>query len=114
MFLQHIAVNQATSSIVATNITITTKATNVIATIAYLIIIIKTINAMIVVNVTTRMQGTASPTTRRMIASTITSRKQVRRPCTMTRPLHQALAVCPEKGVDLNLLHSLALVLALA
>jgi hypothetical protein len=32
----------------------------------------------------------------------------------MNSPLRQALAVCPEKGVDLNLPHALALVLALA
>jgi hypothetical protein len=93
---------------------ITTKATNVIATIANLIIIIKTINAMIVVDATTRTQGTASPTTRRMIASAVTSRKRVTRPCILTRPLHQARAVCLEKGVNLNLLHSFALICALA
>jgi hypothetical protein len=80
MFLQHVALNRATSSTVATDIEITIKATNVIATIAYLIIIIKTINAMIVVNVTTRTRGTTSPTTRRMIASTITSRNRATRP----------------------------------
>jgi hypothetical protein len=107
-------VNRATSSTVTTNIAITIKATNVIAMIADLIIIIKTINAMIVVDATTRTRGTASPTTRRMIASAITSRKRVTRPCTMTSPLCQALAVCPEKGVNLDLLCALALVLALA
>ena len=32
----------------------------------------------------------------------------------MTSPLCQALAICPEKGVDLNLLRALALILALA
>ncbi len=69
---------------------------------------------MIVVNATTRTQGTASHTTRRMIASAITSRKRVTRPCTMTSPLCRALAVCPEKGVNLDLLPALALVLALA
>jgi hypothetical protein len=31
----------------------------------------------------------------------------------MTSPLHQALAICPEKGVDLDLLRTLALVLVL-
>ncbi len=62
----------------------------------------------------TRTRGTASPTTRRMIASAITSRKRVMRPCTMTSPLHWAPAICPEKGVDLDLLCALALVLALA
>jgi hypothetical protein len=106
--------NQATSSTIATNIVIAIKATNVIATIADLIIIIEMINAMIMVDATTRMQGTASPTTRRMIASAFTSRKRVTRPCTMTSPLCQALAVCPEKGVNLDLLCALALVLALA
>jgi hypothetical protein len=114
MFLQHVAVNQATSSTIATNIAITIEVTNVIATIANLIIVIETINAMIVVDAMTRMQGTASPTTRRMIASAITSRKRVTRPCTMTSPLCQAPAVCPEKGVNLDLLCALAPVLALA
>jgi hypothetical protein len=85
-----------------------------IATIANLIIVIKTINAMIMVDATTRTRGTTSPTTRRMIASAITSRKRVTRPCTITSPLCQAPAICPEKGVDLNLLCALALVLALA
>jgi hypothetical protein len=114
MFLQHVVVNRATSSTIATNIAMTIKMTNVIAMIANLIIVIKTIDTMIVVNATTRARGTASPTTRRMIASTITSRKRVTRPCTMTSPLCWALAICPEKGVDLDLLHALALVLALA
>ncbi len=31
----------------------------------------------------------------------------------MTSPLHQAPAICPEKGVDLDLLRALALVLDL-
>jgi hypothetical protein len=107
--------NQATSSIVATNIATTIEVTDVIATIANLTIIIKTIDAMIVVNTMTRMQGTTSPTTRRMIASVITSRKRATRPCTMTSPLCQAPAICPEEGVDLipDLLRALALVLAL-
>jgi hypothetical protein len=78
------------------------------------IIIIETIDTMIVVNATTRTQGTSSPTTRRMITSVITSRKRVTRPCTMTSPLCQALAVPPEKGVDLDLPCALDLVLALA
>jgi hypothetical protein len=47
-------VNQATSSTVATNIVITIKATDMIATIADLTIIIKMINTMIVA---TRHQG---------------------------------------------------------
>jgi hypothetical protein len=106
--------NQATSSTVATNIAIPIKATGMIAMIADLIILIKTINAMIVVNATTKTQGTASPTTRRMIASANTSRQRVTRPCTMTSPLCQAPAICLEKGVNLNFLRALALVLALA
>jgi hypothetical protein len=108
--------NQATSSTVATNIATTIKATDVIVTIANLTIVIKTIDAMIMVDAMTRMQGTASPTTRRMIASTITSRKRETRPCTMTSPLCQVPAICPEEGVNLvpDLLCALALVLALA
>jgi hypothetical protein len=106
--------NQATSSTVATNIAITIKATDVITTIANLIIVIEMIAAMIVVNVMTRTRGTTSSTTRRMIASAITSRKRVTRPCTMTSTLCQAPAICPEKGVNLDLLHALALVLVLA
>jgi hypothetical protein len=78
------------------------------------IIVIETINAMIVVDATTRTQGTASPATRRMITSVITSKKRVTRPCTMTSPLCQAPAVCPEKGVNLDLPCALDLVLALA
>jgi hypothetical protein len=69
MFLLHVAVNRATSSTVATNIATTIKATDVIATIADLTILIKTIDAMIVVDARTTMQETKSPTTRRMIAS---------------------------------------------
>ena len=116
IFLSRIAVNQATSSTVATNIAITFKVTDGIAMITGLIIIIKTIDAMIVVNAMTRMQGTASPTTRRMIASAITSRKRVMRPCTMTSPLHQAQTLFPVKGVApiQVLLLALAPVLALA
>jgi hypothetical protein len=91
----------------------TIEATDVIVTIANLIIVIKTIHTMIVVNATSRTQGTTSPTTRRMIASAITSRKRVTRPCTMTSPLHRAPATHPEEVVDLDLLHALALVLTL-
>jgi hypothetical protein len=87
MFLPHVAVNQATSSTVATNIATTIKATDMIATIANLTIVIETIDAMIVVDAMTRTQGTTSPTTRRMIASVITSRKKATKPCTMTSPL---------------------------
>jgi hypothetical protein len=54
MFLPHVTVNRATSSTVTTNITIIIKATDMIATIANLIIVIETINTMIVVNATTR------------------------------------------------------------
>jgi hypothetical protein len=79
--------NQSTSSTVATNIATTIKATDAIATIADLIIIIKSIDTMIVVNAARRTQGTKSPTTRRMIAGAITSRKKATRPCTMTSPL---------------------------
>jgi hypothetical protein len=56
MFLQHVAVDQATSSTVATNIAVTIKATDMIAMIADLIIVIETINAMIMVDATTRTQ----------------------------------------------------------
>jgi hypothetical protein len=95
---------------------ITIKATDVIATIADLTIIIETINAMIVVNATTRMQKATSLMTRRMIASAITPRKRAMRPCIMTSPLCQALAICLEEGVHLvqDLLHALVLGLALA
>jgi hypothetical protein len=112
IFLQHIAVNRATSSTVATDIVITIEATNVIATTADLIILIKMIDAMIVVNVTTRTQGTISPTTRRMIASAIPSRKRATRPCTMTSPLRRAPEIRLEEGVDLvpDLLCALVLV----
>jgi hypothetical protein len=93
----------------------TIEATNVIATIADLTIVIKTIDDMIVVDAMTRTQGTTSPTTRRMIASMITSKKRATRPCTMTSPLCQAQAIHPEEGVNLvpDLLRALALVLAL-
>ncbi len=109
IFLPHIAVNQATTSIaVATTVTII-KATDSTAIIADLIIVIETINAMIVVDAMTRTWRTASPTTRRMIASVITSRKRVTRPCTMTSPLCRAPAVRPEKG---SILISFALLLS--
>ncbi len=101
MFLPHVAMNRATSSTVATNIVITIKATNVIATIADLIFVIKTINPMVGVDADTRTQGTTSHTTRRMIASAITSRKRATRPCTMASPLCQAPAICPEKELIL-------------
>jgi hypothetical protein len=114
IFLLHVAVNQATASITVATTTTIIEATNTTAMIADLIIVIQTIDAMIVVDVMTRTQGTASPTTRRMIASVITLRKRVMRPCTMTSLLCQEPAACPEKGVDLDLLRALDLVLALA
>jgi hypothetical protein len=76
MFLPHVVVNQATRSIIATNIPITIKATDVIGTIADLIIVIETIDAIILADAMTRTQGTTSPTTRRMIASAITSKEK--------------------------------------
>ncbi len=81
-----------------------------------LTIVIKTINMMIVVGATTRTQRATSPTARRMIASAITPKKRATRPCTMTSPLHQAPAICPEEGVNLvqDLLRTLVLVLGLA
>jgi hypothetical protein len=87
MFLQHLSVNQATSSTVTTNIATTIEATNAIAMIADLNIVIKVINDMIMADATARMQGTTSPKKRWMIASMITSRKRATRPCTMTSPL---------------------------
>jgi hypothetical protein len=116
IFLRHVAVNQATSSIVATNIAITIKATNVIATIVDLTIIIKTIDAMIKVSAMTRTQRATSPTTKRMIATVITPRKRATRPCILTSLLCQALAMHPEEGVNLvqDLLCALVLDLALA
>jgi hypothetical protein len=81
-----------------------------------LTIIIETTNATIALNVMTRTQKAPSPMTRRMIASAITPRKRATRSCIMTSPLSQALAICPEKEVDLvqDLLHALNLGLALA
>jgi hypothetical protein len=116
MFLPRIAMNQATSSTIATSIATSIEATDAIAMITNLIIFIKMINAMIVVDATTRTQGTTSPTTRRMIASAITSRKRATRPCIMTSPLRWAPAIHPEEGADLvpDLLRALVLVLALA
>jgi hypothetical protein len=94
----------------------TIEATDALAMITNLIIVIEMTNTMIVVNAMTRTQGTISPTTRRMIARAITSRKRATRPCIMTSPLCRALAICPEEGVDLvpDLLCALILVLALA
>jgi hypothetical protein len=109
-------VNQATSSIVVTNIVTNIKATNAIATIADPTIVLKTIEAKIILNTTTRTHKAASPTKRMMIASVITSRKRATRPCIMTSPLCQMQAICTEEGVILaqDLLCALVLGLALA
>jgi hypothetical protein len=94
MFLLCVAVNQATISIAVANIATTIEVTNVIVMIANQTINIKTIDTMIALNPMTRTQRTPSPTTRRMLASAITSRKRATRPCIMTSPLCQALAIC--------------------
>ncbi len=116
IFLPCIAVNQATGSIVVTNIMTTIKATDAIATIADPTIVLKKIDASIILNTTTRTQRAASPTKRRMIAGVITSRKRATRPCIMTSPLYQVQAICPEEGVVLaqDLLCALVLGLTLA
>jgi hypothetical protein len=54
IFLLHVAVNQATTSIAVTNTAITIKATDAIVMIANQTIVIKMINTMMMVNVTTR------------------------------------------------------------
>ncbi len=79
-------------------------------------IVIKTIDTTIALEVTTRTQKAPGPTTRRMIASAITPRKRATRPCIMTSPLSQVLAICSEKEVVLvqDLLCALNLGLALA
>jgi hypothetical protein len=107
--------NQATVSISAITTATINKATNTITTTTNLAIVIKTTDATIALNVTTRTQKAPSSTTRRMIASGITPRERVTRPCIMTSPLSRALAICPERGVDLvqDLLHALNPVLAL-
>ncbi len=94
----------------------TIEATNATATIVDPTIIIKMIDTTIALDATARNQRAPSPMTRRMIASAITSRKRATRPCIMTSPLCQALAICLEDGVDLvpDLLCVLALGLALA
>jgi hypothetical protein len=109
-------VNQATISIAVVTTTTIIKATDMIAAITDLTIVIKTMDATIALDVTTRTQKAPSPTTRRMIPSAITPRKGATRPCTMTSPLSQALAIYPEKEVDLiqDLLCALNLGLALA
>jgi hypothetical protein len=61
--------NQAIINIAVTNTAITIKATNAIAMITDLTIVIKMINAMIMADTMTRTQRATSPTTRRMITS---------------------------------------------
>ncbi len=116
IFPPHVAVNQTTISIAVVTTATIIEATKAIATITNLAIVIETTDAMITLDVTTRTRKAPSPTTRRMIASTITPRKRVMRPCIMTSPLRQALAIHPEKEVNLvqDLIHSLNLGLALA
>jgi hypothetical protein len=58
--------NQATSSIIATNIAITIKATDTIVTITDLIIRIETIDATIALDATTRTQRAPNLMTRRI------------------------------------------------
>jgi hypothetical protein len=70
------AVNQPTSSIVATSIVTIIKGTNRIATIANLTIAIKTIGATTIFVAIIRNQRAASPSKIRMIASRITLRKK--------------------------------------
>jgi hypothetical protein len=65
-----VAVNQATSSIVATSITTIIKATDVIVMIANLTIVIKMINTANILVTTIRILKAASPTKRRMIMQT--------------------------------------------
>jgi hypothetical protein len=109
-------VNQATINIAVVTTAAIIKATDAIAMIANLTIVIKTINATIALDVRTRTQKTPGPTTRRMIASAITSRKRATRPCIMTSPLSRVPAICPKKEVNLvqDLLCALNLGLALA
>jgi hypothetical protein len=85
IFPLRIAVNRATSSIVATSIATTIKATDAVARTNNLTVVIETINATIVLVATIRTLRAASPTKRRM--------------STMTSPLCQAWATCPEKVV---------------
>jgi hypothetical protein len=79
--------NQATNSIIVVNIATTIKASNAIAMIAGLTIVIETLNATIALDATIRTQRATSPMTRRIIASTITPRKRAMWPCIMTSPL---------------------------
>jgi hypothetical protein len=64
-------------------------------------IIIKRIDTTIALDATIRTQGATNSTTRRMIAGAITARKRETRPCIMTSPLCQALAIPPEEGANL-------------
>jgi hypothetical protein len=70
-----IAVNQATSSIVATGITTTIKVTNAIARTNNPINAIEMINTMFVLNATIRTLITASLTKKRIITSAINSKQ---------------------------------------
>jgi hypothetical protein len=88
-------------NIAVVNIATSIKTTNATAIIDDPTIVIETIDATIALNAMTRTQRVPSPMTRRMIAGAITSRKRATRPCIMTSPLCQALAICPEEGVDL-------------
>ena len=108
--------NQATISITVTTIRTIIIATNAITTITKLFIVIEATDITIALDMTTRTQKASGPTTRRMITSAITPRKRAMRPCIMTSPLSQVLAICLERGVDLvqDLLQALNLGLALA
>ncbi len=101
IFLQRIAMNQATISFVTISIVTITKATGTIATIANLTIVIETINATTVLAVTTKTQRTASPTKRRWLQVQSFQEKETR-PCTMTSHLCQVQEICPKKGVILS------------
>ncbi len=101
IFLLRVAVNRATSSIVATSIATIIEGANTVATIADLTIVIETIDITIILIAAIKTQRTASPTKTRMITSVITSTKRPMRPCTMTSPLCRAQATHPEKGVTL-------------
>jgi hypothetical protein len=116
IFPPHVAVHQATVSITVVTIWTIVKGANAIATITKLFIVIGTTNTTIALDMTTRTPHSPGPTTRKMIASAITLRKRAMRPCIMTSPLSQSLAIYPERGVDLvqDLLHALNLGLALA
>ncbi len=116
IFLLRIAVNWATLSIAVTNTAISIKATNAIAMIDNLTIVIKMIDAMIMVDATTRTLRATSPMTRRMIAIAITPTKRATGPWIMTSPLCWSPAICPEEGVNLvqDILCALVLGLGLA